>query len=48
MEVSGGLEIETYYSSQQNLKSFRESIMFHLSFFPGRPCSHSLNGPGRP
>ena len=28
MEVSGGLEFRIYYSSEQNLKSFRKSIMF--------------------
>ena len=27
MEVSGGLEFRIYYSSEQNLKSFRKSIM---------------------
>ena len=46
MEVSGGLEFRIYYSSEQNLKSFRKSIMF--LFFLGCPCSHSFNGPGGP
>ena len=34
MEVSGGLEFRIYYSSEQNLKSFRKSIMFLFSRMP--------------